>query len=132
MQQHYILTPFLQTTWTMCVFRILNLIILLNCNMKAQVHCFYICLRGASCQSLNETSSKITPQLLLLPPLIFKVGYFQREMVVWNMEQTNRQSWRHGSLRPHPDSHTDAHTSWGKKDEQEGQIFFYVSDFLWQ
>ena len=54
-----------------------NLLILLKCNLKvAQAQCFDIPLRGVSCQSLNETLSKITAQLLLLSPLIFKAGYF--------------------------------------------------------
>lgn len=38
----------------------------------AQVQCFDIPLRGASCQSLNETLTEVTPQLLLLSPLKFK------------------------------------------------------------
>lgn len=96
----------------------LNLIILLKCNLKvAQARCFDIPLRGASCQSLNKTPSKITPQLLLLSPLIFKVGYFHREMVVLNTEQTNGQSWRYWNLRAHPGFHTDGHSPQGKKDE---------------
>lgn len=47
--------------------------IILKCNMEvAQAQCFDIPLRGASCQSLNETLTKVTPQLLLLSPLKFK------------------------------------------------------------
>lgn len=78
--------------------------IILKCNTEvAQAQCFDIPLRGASCQSLNETLTKITHQLLLLSPLTFKRGYFHRGMVVLNMEQTNGHSWSYGKFQSHPE-----------------------------
>lgn len=59
---------------------------------EARAQRFHIPLRGASCQSLNETVPKITPQLFLLSPLILKTGYFHRGMAVVNMEQRNGHS----------------------------------------